>query len=121
VLVNGGFGIGRTTVARLLRARLAGSAMAFSNLAYLRERTAGVARFDARVRHFCLTAPFPVVRARLEERGLDPASSAGAWQLRRAAECCAAHRAPEFAEQLPTEDMSPTDVAAAIAARLAEG
>lgn len=175
MLVNGAFGIGKTTVARLLRARLPGSAlydpellglvlrrvpacvplegrgsddfqdlalwrrgsvrgirlvralrrtvivpMALSNLAYLRELTAGVARFDARVRHFCLTAPFPVVRARLEERGLDPASPAGAWQLRRAAECCAAHGAPEFAEQLPTEDTRPADVAAAIAGRLAE-
>jgi hypothetical protein len=174
VLVNGAFGIGKTTVARRLRDRLAGSAlfdpelvgfvlrrlpswvplegrgtddfqdlalwrrasvrgirlaralretvivpMAFSNLAYLRELTAGVARFDARVRHFCLTAPFPVVRARLEGRGLDPASPAGAWQLRRAAECCAAHASPEFAEQIPTEDASPAEAAAAIAARLA--
>jgi predicted kinase len=176
VFVNGAFGIGKTTVARLLRARLPGGAlydlellglvlrrvpafvplegrgsddfqdlalwrrgslrgirvvralrrtvivpMAFSNLAYLRELTAGVARFDARVRHFCLPAPFAVVRARLEERGLDPTSPAGAGQLRRAAECCAAHAASGFSEQTATEDASPADVAAAIAARLPEG
>jgi hypothetical protein len=173
VLVNGAFGIGKTTVARRLRARLPGSAlydpellglvlrrlprfvplegrgsddfqdlslwrrgsvrgirllralreavivpMAFSNLAYLRELTAGVERFEPTVRHFCLTAPFAVVRTRLLGRGLDPASRAGAWQLRRAAECCAAHASPEFSEQIPTEDADAEEVAAAIAARL---
>jgi hypothetical protein len=94
--------------------------MAFSNLAYLRELTDGVGRFEPTVRHFCLTAPFAVVRTRLLDRGLDPASRAGAWQLRRAAECCEAHAAPEFAERIPTEDAAAEEVAAAIAARLAE-
>jgi hypothetical protein len=173
VFVNGAFGIGKTSVARVLRQRIRGSAlfdpeliglalrrvpalvplagrgsddfqdlplwrrgtvlgirlvrglrgvvivpMAISNLAYLREITAGVGRFDARVRHFCLTAPFAVVRARLEERGLDPASPSGAWQLRRAAECCAAHAAPGFADQIDTQGIAPAEVAAAIDASL---
>jgi hypothetical protein len=175
VFVNGAFGIGKTTVARLLRERTPGSALfdpellglalrrlpgfvplegrgtddfqdlalwrrgtvqgirlvralratvivpqALSNLAYLRELTAGVRRFEPKVRHFCLVAPFAVVRARLEKRGLDPARDSGAWQLRRAAECCAAHGSPEFSEQIATEDASAADVASAIAARLEE-
>ena len=89
--------------------------MAFSNLAYLTELLAGVRRFDPRVRHFCLTAPFEVVRARLERRGIT------AWQLRRAAECCAAHRAPEFAEHVATEARDAEDVAAEIDMRLGAG
>jgi hypothetical protein len=65
------------------------------------------------VRHFCLTAPLEVVNARLRGRG-----DAGAWELRRAAECCAAHAAPFFAEQVPTEDRTPDEIAGAIAARI---
>jgi hypothetical protein len=176
VFVNGAFGVGKTTVARRLRAGLPGSAlfdpewvglvlrrlpawlplegrgtddfqdlplwrrgslrgirlvrglretvivpMAFSNLAYLCELTSGVRRFDPDVRHFCLTAPYDVVRSRLEGRGLDPARASSAWQLRRAAECCEAHRAPEFAEHVATERRSAEEVAAAIRARLEEG
>ena len=68
--------------------------MAFSNAEYLREIRDGVARFDDDVRHVCLVAPYDVVLARLRQRG------AGAWEERRARECCEAHVRPEFAEQI---------------------
>ena len=120
VLINGAFGIGKTTVARLLSQRLPGSVildpervgfvlqrfrrisgrpvedfqdlrswrrlsilgirvarafrprvivpMAISNASYLREIREGVARFEPRPRHFCLTAPLSVVQERLRRR-----------------------------------------------------
>ena len=42
--------------------------MAFTNLAYLREFQEGARAADPDVRHFCLTAPYEVVRARLAPR-----------------------------------------------------
>ena len=169
VLLNGAFGVGKTTVARLVVARLAGASlfdperigfvlkrlpafvplagrgtddfqdlplwraltirvarararrasvllvpMAFSNRAHLDGIRAGIARGGLEVRHFCLTAPLEVVHARLRARG-----DAGAWELRRAAECCAAHADPFFAELLPTDGRTPEQVADALLARLA--
>jgi predicted kinase len=168
VLLNGAFGVGKTTVARRLAARISGASVfdperigfvlrrlprfvplagrgsddfqdlpawreltvrvgrirarhaavlivpqAFTNRAYLDEIRAGLARTGGPVRHFCLTAPLEVVNARLRGRG-----DAGAWELRRAAECCAAHADPFFAEQVPTEDRTPDEIAGAIAARI---
>jgi predicted kinase len=170
VLLNGAFGVGKTTVARLLAAGLPGASifdperigfvlrrlprfvplagrgtddfqdlalwrsltvraarararrasvllvpMAFSNRAYLDEIRAGIARGGSDVRHFCLTAAVEVVHARLRARG-----GAGAWELRRAAECCAAHADPSFAEQIPTAGRSAQAVADELAARLAQ-
>jgi hypothetical protein len=89
--------------------------MAFTNLAYLRELQDGARTADQDVRHFCLTAPYEVVRARLAPRGYN------AWVLRRAAECCLAHGRPEFDERIPTEVHSAEAVAAEIARRLAGG
>jgi predicted kinase len=167
VFINGSFGIGKTTVARLLAAQLPRSVvfnpepmgvilmhfaaigrprkddfqdlagwrrltaravrlasrlrrtvivpMAFTNLAYLGEvlsylRDRGVPTF-----HFCLTAPHSVVLERLHARqSLGPTP----WQLRRSAECCAAHQAPEFAEHVPTHDRTARDVANDIATRI---
>jgi len=43
-----------------------------------------------------------VVQARLAARGADPSEPDGAWQYRRAAECCAAHEAAHFATHIPT-------------------
>lgn len=173
VFVNGAFGVGKTTVATLVRERVPGSAifdperigyvlrrlprwiplrgrgtddyqdlplwrrssilgiratrarrpsvivpMAFSNLDYLREFVAAARRFDPDVRHFCLVAPESVVLERLSSRG-DLAHPALAWQVRRARECCAAHRGAEFAEHIATAERAPAEIAAEIAARLA--
>jgi hypothetical protein len=92
--------------------------MTFSNLDYLREILSGVQRFDSQVRHFCLTAPLAVVEARLARRGSDPTHRVTAWQLRRAAECCAAHAAPEFSEHVATDHRDVREVAMEIEARL---
>jgi hypothetical protein len=86
--------------------------MAFTNLAYLRELTEGARRFDADVRHFCLTAPLDVVRVRLAPRPPTP------WMLRRAAECCAAHGRVEFDERVATETLSAEAVAGEIHRRI---
>jgi predicted kinase len=69
--------------------------MTFSNAAYLEEIRSGAGRFDARVHHVCLVAPFEVVSDRLRRR--DARFADRAWQLRRAAECCAIHPEPQFA------------------------
>jgi hypothetical protein len=89
--------------------------MAFSNPGTLQEFVSGVRRFDPAVRHFCLTAPLAVVRERLERRG--PTE----WMLRRAAECCAAHRSAEFSEHIATERLTAEQVAAEIEARMGIG
>jgi predicted kinase len=86
--------------------------MAFSNPAYLREFLQGARTADPDVRHFCLTAPYEVVKARLAARPPTP------WMLRRAAECCAVHGRREFDERVPTEVLSAEAVAAEIVRRL---
>jgi predicted ABC-type ATPase len=153
VLLNGAFGIGKTTVARLLVARLqravlfdpewigiplqrvtrvddfqdlrawrratvAGlrvvrafrrnviAPMAFSNAGYLREIREGVSRFEPRVLQFCLVAPVEVVHERLRRRG-----DAGAWEYRRARECCLAHESEDFAVHIDAADRPPGAIA----------
>ncbi|HYC91607.1 MAG TPA: AAA family ATPase [Thermoanaerobaculia bacterium] len=146
LFLNGAFGIGKTTVARALVARLPRAVlfdpeplgivlqrlrrvddfqdlalwrrltilalrltrllrtnvvvpMAISNAAYLAELRDGVSRFEPRVRHVCLVAPFEVVRERLRRRGAD----AGEWELRRARECCDVHGEARFAVQVDAQ------------------
>ena len=146
LLLNGAFGIGKTTVARVLVARLPRAVlfdpeplglvlqrlrrvddfqdlalwrrltvlglrltrmlrpnvivpMAISNAAYLAEIRDGASRFEPRVLHVCLVAPFDVVRDRLRRRGAD----AGEWELRRARECCDVHGDPRFAMQIDAQ------------------
>ena len=162
ILINGAFGIGKTTAARLLSRRLPASLvfdpepvgvllqrsrgllgapvddfqdipawrrlsvfgvralrrlrphvivpMAFSNLSYLEEIRAGIARFEPRVFHFCLVAPEAVVIERLRRRSHGVASRDLSWQLRRAAECCAVHREAAFAEHVPAGDRTPEEL-----------
>jgi hypothetical protein len=168
LLLNGAFGIGKTTVARALRRRLAGSAvfdpehvgalvmlfpprrddyqdspawraltvmgiqavrrlrgtvivpMAFTNLGYLDQVRRGAGRADPDVRHLCLTAPLQVVVDRLTRRAhAEGRAEPGAWQQRRAKECCEVHGGPAFAQQVPTEGLGPEDVADAVIRRLA--
>ena len=170
IFVNGSFGIGKTTVARLLARRLPRGTlfdpepigvvlmrlsalrpfsarvddfqdlglwratsislihlllrvrrrlvvpMTFSNPAYLGQFLASVSRHDRETFHFCLTASLATVRARLADR--EAGRGPSAWQLRRSAECCAAHQGPEFAEQIATEDRSPDEIADEIMRRL---
>ena len=170
VFINGSFGIGKTTVARLLSAKLPNSAsfdpepvgvvlsrlalllplrertddfqdlvswrqtsiraidfalrfrktvivpMAFSNASYLGEFLSHFRGRAVPTLHFCLTAPHRAVLERLQgrERQRRPTQ----WQLRRSAECCEAHDAPEFAEHIATADHSALEVANEISERI---
>ena len=156
VLLNGSFGVGKTTVARLMVARLPRAIlfdpeligfvlqritrvedfqdlrlwrrltilglritrmffrnvivpMAISNPAYLEELRAGLLRFEPRVLHYCLIAPLDVIHERLRPRRVD--ARGAAWQQRRAAECCVAHAAPEFAVHVPAHDRNAAAIA----------
>lgn len=68
--------------------------MAFRNPAYLHEILRRVQRTDREQRVFSLTAPWPVVEARLRASGTDPTTAAGAWRFRDAQECLAAQADP---------------------------
>jgi hypothetical protein len=173
ILIDGAFGIGKTTVARLLAQRIPGSVifdpervgfvlqrfrkisgrpvadfqdlrswrrlsilgirtaaalrphvivpMAFSNLSYLQEIRGGIARFEPRVRHFCLVAPLPVVQERLRRRKGWSGADDRAWQLRRAAECCSAHEGAGFEERVPAGDRTAGQVVDDLLERLKSG
>ena len=164
IILNGSFGVGKTTVARELRrllpgscmfdpekigvglkylpgykssdfqhlrswrrltiagARLAGRVrrtviipMAFSDLKYLREITAGIESRDRPVRHYCLTAPLSIIEERLASRGEVKGDPRWSWVYRRAAECCAAHQHSSFAVHVSTERSTPEAIALEIA------
>jgi hypothetical protein len=87
--------------------------MAFSNLSYLCEIMAKTRAFDPDVRHFCLVAPFELVKARLRKRGDAPFHLS--WQLRRAKDCCIAHADPAFALRIDASERSPESIAQEIA------
>lgn len=160
ILLNGSFGVGKSSVARALRGMLSSAViadpewigvalqrvfrrhrddfqsdpvwrrlaiawirlrgafgstvivpLACSNVTYLEELRAGLARGGNHVRHFCLTAPVGTIRERLERRGEPLHDPRWGWVHRRAEECCAVHALPAFAEQIPTEDRLPGQVA----------
>ena len=92
--------------------------MTFTDLRYLEEVRLGLTRDRQPVRHFCLTAPLEVVRARLAERGEAIADEQWTWVHRRAAECCTAHTGPAFAEHVATFGRAPEVIAAFLATRL---
>jgi hypothetical protein len=83
--------------------------MAFSNLAYLDEIRAGLARFEPHVHHFCLIAPVEVVHERLRTRGSTPENDP--WGYRRAAECCLVHGRDEFSTHVIASGRSPDQIA----------
>jgi hypothetical protein len=96
--------------------------MAISSLSYLREIREGVARFEPRAPHFCLIAPLPIVRERLQRRSGWSTEEGRAWQYRRAAECCSAHEGAGFEERIPTGDRTADQVTEYLLERLrAEG
>ena len=111
----------RGTVAAIRAARLLYPnvvvPMAFSNIEYLEEIRKACACFDD-VMHFCLVAPVDVVNERLARRVLRPADQA--WQLRRAAECCAVHSDPRFATHV-NATRSVADIVKEIRAAIAVG
>jgi cytidylate kinase len=92
--------------------------MAFSNLSYLEEVRAGIARFESRIEHFCLVAPVEVVHERLRRRGFADDRDRS-WQDRRAAECCVAHEDPIFGERISTSGLTAGQVADQLLARIA--
>lgn len=166
IFINGSFGVGKTTVSRLLSSELVGSAvlnpepmgvvlsrlaawwplahrtddfqdlaawrllsarairfahrfrktiivpMAFSNASYLEGFLSYLRGCGVPTLHFCLTAPHVVVLARMAGRQKRGPTQ---WQVRRSAECCNAHRAPEFAEHISTTGRSAQEVAKEIA------
>jgi hypothetical protein len=171
IFINGSFGIGKTTVARLLQARLPGSMvfdpepvglvlqflsrwlplqgrntddfqdlalwrracvwgirlsrclrakvivpMTFSNVSYLREVMAGVAPGEPHALHVCLVAPLSVVERRIRARADALGVAPSLWTLRRAAECCVAHRSAEFALHVDAGARTPLEVAAEVIA-----
>ena len=83
--------------------------MSITNLAYLDELRAGVARFEPVVAHVCLVAPLAVVQERLRMRGADPRRHH--WEYRRAAECCLAHGQRAFAKQVDASERTPDQLA----------
>lgn len=87
--------------------------MAFSEPRYLDEIRGGAERFDRRVHHFCLVAPLAVVQERLRGRGDQPDTHA--WEYRRAAECCTAHKSDVFAVSVDATTETPDQLAARIA------
>ena len=87
--------------------------MAFSEPRYLDEIRRGAERFDRRVHHFCLVAPLEVVQERLRTRGDQPDTHA--WEYRRAAECCVAHRSDWSAQHVDASAATPAQLASQIA------
>jgi gluconate kinase len=163
LLLNGAFGIGKTTVARALVPRLGRAVlfdpeligialqrfarvddfqdlrawrrltiaglrmtrmvyptiivpMAFSNTAYLDEIRAGIRRFEPRLHHVCLVAPLEVVHERLRRRQCRPDDAA--WQLRRAAECCAVHSDARFGVHVDAGTRGVEEIVEEILARI---
>jgi hypothetical protein len=171
IFINGSFGIGKTTVAQLLHARLPKNIvfdpelvglmlqflsrwlplkgrntddfqdlalwrracvwgillsrclrgtvivpMTFSNVSYLREVMAGVERGEPNALHVCLVAPLSVVERRIRARADALGVAPSPWTLRRAAECCVAHRSAEFAVHVDAGARTPPEVAAELVA-----
>lgn len=173
LLINGAFGVGKSTVARLLWQRIAGSRiydpepagsllmrlpsflplkgsgtgdfqdiklwrrsvvlgtramrllardtvivpMAFYNRNYFDEIVIGLSNFDPEIRAFCLKAPMPVIRERLERRGGNTIE----WSVRMAEVCLEAHKDEHFGESIHTENRDPHQVAHDILGRLQTG
>ena len=92
--------------------------MTFSNVSYLREVMAGVEKDEPNVLHVCLMAPLSVVEQRIRARADALGVAPSPWTLRRAAECCLAHRSAEFAVHIEAGPRTPSEVAAELAALL---
>ncbi len=69
--------------------------MAFTNRAYF-DGLAAALGADAPVWRLCLVAPLDVVRERLRRRAHSEGTAVSEFQIRRSAECVAAHKDPAF-------------------------
>jgi hypothetical protein len=88
--------------------------MTFSNVSYLSEVMAGVERGEPNPLHVCLVAPLSVVERRIRARADALGVAPSPWTLRRAAECCVAHRSAEFAVHVDAGVRTPPEVAAEV-------
>lgn len=73
--------------------------------------------FDRETRHFCLTAPLPLILQRLKDRG----ESNGEWVVRRARECCERQRGAEYERFVDASKVPAIELAQQIAAELRLG
>jgi len=89
--------------------------MSFTNLSYLDAFAEALAR-TAPVHRYCLVATLEVVRARLDERASRQGRSVTTFELRRSAECVAAHRDPRFGAPIDATG-PPEDIVAQLRAR----
>jgi chloramphenicol 3-O-phosphotransferase len=138
VIINGSFGVGKTTVANLLCKALPGSAMYDPEWAgYILRRLpkwitlkgSGTDDYQdidlwrrsvvSGTRLFCLFVPgLATVKKRLVERGTQIEGPEGAWIARRIIECADAHGDAHFGEPVDTEDLSAREIAEDIFKRL---
>jgi hypothetical protein len=126
VIINGAFGVGKTTVAERLLSTLPNSMLYdpeevgymvravtqnvrtgvkdtddFQDIALEIKR--GLCRIGLDLHHFCLTASAQTAHQRLERRG----DAQGSWAFRQTAWCVEALRSREFRERIDTECREP--------------
>jgi hypothetical protein len=172
LIINGSFGVGKTTVSKLLRANITGSRlydpewagsilmrlpsniklsgsgtddfqdidlwrksvvrgtkifrafgdtvivpMAFCRRAYFDEIVAGIRKFDAQLKIYCLKADMKTVVKRLKSRG-EKIDGENNWVIRKAQQCIEAHGDSHFGEPVNTEGVTAAEVANEILRRL---
>jgi hypothetical protein len=117
IWLNGAFGIGKTSVAEELVGRLEGACLLDLEVVggMLQSVVVPIEARGVGVRHFTLTAPPSVVRARLEVRDAD----LNQWAKDRIDRCIERLDDQRFAEHLPLSDHTRDELARSIAARLA--
>lgn len=83
IMINGAFGVGKTSVANCLAKNI-----------------------DNNIYHFCLTAPLYELHSRLKERGEVPDS----WAFLQTEKCIKAYENYDFSEYIDTEYISIEEV-----------
>ena len=124
IWLNGAFGVGKTTVARALAAKLPDALvmdhpvplvvpMTVVEPAYFDETVGLLRRRGVTVHHFTLAASAKTIRRRLLWRLTAPWATW--WALRRVQRCTSALRSPLFATHVDAENRSLPDIVATIA------
>ena len=88
--------------------------MTFWHLPYFEEVIGGLREIEPDFYHFCLTAPIPVIHARLEQRGEEREG----WAWVRAEWCYNAYQSPLFEQKIPTETLSSEEITETILSTL---